>query len=162
MERGRNSKASSSTPNNVAATGVPKTALIPAAAPATRRLRRWAAVSGKSWPIIEPIAPPVKMMGPSAPNGPPVPMLIALEIGFKMASRGWTRAAVDEDSLHCFRDAVPADLLRAKAGHQPDDQTTADRNDDGDRSQGVPERRDQMNTEALIVKEVGEEPDHVE
>ncbi len=30
------------------------------------------------------------MIGPSAPNGPPVPMLIALEIGLRMASRGWT------------------------------------------------------------------------
>ena len=91
IERGRSSNASSSTPNNVAATGVPKTALIPAAAPATSRLRRWAAVSRKSWPTTEPTAPPVRMIGPSAPNGPPVPMLIALEIGLRTASRGWTR-----------------------------------------------------------------------
>ena len=90
IERGLNSKASSSTPNKVAATGVPNTALIPAAAPATRRLLRWAAVRWKSWPTIDPTAPPVRMIGPSAPNGPPVPMLMALEIGFKMARRGWT------------------------------------------------------------------------
>ena len=30
------------------------------------------------------------MIGPSAPKGPPVPMLMALEIGFKMAKRGCT------------------------------------------------------------------------
>ncbi len=90
IERGLNSKASSSTPKSVAATGVPKTALIPAAAPATRRARRCAAVRRNSCPTIEPTAPPVKMIGPSAPNGPPVPMLTALAMGFKMARRGWT------------------------------------------------------------------------
>ena len=90
IERGLNSKASSSTPNSVAATGVPNTALIPAAAPATSRARRWAAVSRKSWPTIEPTAPPVRMIGPSAPNGPPVPMLTALEMGLSRARRGWT------------------------------------------------------------------------
>ena len=123
IERGLNSKASSSTPNKVAATGVPNTALIPAAAPATSRLRRWAAVRWKSWPTIEPTAPPVRMIGPSAPNGPPVPMLMALEIGFKMARRGCDPAAVDEDPLHGLGDAVAPDLLGAEAGHQPDDQT---------------------------------------
>jgi hypothetical protein len=89
MDRGFHSKTSSSTPNSTAATGVPKTAAIPAQAPATSRVRRWLADSRKNWPITEPNAPPVKMIGPSAPNGPPVPMLIALDIGFRMASRGW-------------------------------------------------------------------------
>ena len=90
IERGLNSKANNSTPKRVAATGVPKTALIPAAAPATRRLRRSAAVRRKNWPTMEPTAPPVRMIGPSAPKGPPVPILIALDIGFKMARRGCT------------------------------------------------------------------------
>ncbi len=40
--------------------------------------------------MTEPIAPPVMIMGPSAPKGPPEPIEIAAEIGFKMASRGWT------------------------------------------------------------------------
>ena len=31
------------------------------------------------------------MIGPSAPNGPPVPMLIAAEIGLSTATRGSTR-----------------------------------------------------------------------
>ena len=41
--------------------------------------------------VIDPKAPPVMMMGPSAPNGPPEPMEIAAESGFRIARRGWTR-----------------------------------------------------------------------
>lgn len=37
---------------------------------------------------MEPIAPPVMMIGPSAPNGPPVPMLIAAETGLRTATLG--------------------------------------------------------------------------
>ncbi len=91
IERGLNSKANSSTPNSVAATGVPNTALMPAAAPATSSARRCAAVNGKSWPTIEPSALPVRMIGPSAPKGPPDPMLTALEMGLSTAIRGATR-----------------------------------------------------------------------
>ena len=29
------------------------------------------------WPMSDPSAPPVAMIGPSAPNGPPVPIEIA-------------------------------------------------------------------------------------
>ena len=162
IERGLNSKANSSTPNRVAATGVPNTALMPAAAPATSSARRWAAVRWKSWPTMEPTAPPVKMIGPSAPKGPPVPMLMALEIGFRMARRGCDPAAVDQDALHGLWDAVATDLLGAESGHQADDQTTADGDDDGDGTERVGVGRDQMDAEALVVEEVGEEPDHVE
>ena len=41
--------------------------------------------------MSEPMAPPVTMIGPSAPNGPPVPMLIAADSGFAIAVRGWMR-----------------------------------------------------------------------
>ena len=64
---------------------------MPAAAPATSRQRRSAAVRCSSCPITLPTAPPVTMIGPSAPNGPPVPMLTALEIGLSTASRGSIR-----------------------------------------------------------------------
>jgi len=37
---------------------------------------------------MEPNAPPVMMIGPSAPKGPPEPMEIAEEIGFSSASFG--------------------------------------------------------------------------
>src|SRR6185437_2604669 len=36
-----------------------------------------------SWPISEPSPPPVAMIGPSAPNGPPVPMAIAADSGLR-------------------------------------------------------------------------------
>ena len=37
---------------------------------------------------MEPNAPPVMMIGPSAPNGPPEPMEMADETGFRMATLG--------------------------------------------------------------------------
>ena len=87
MVRGFHSKTSSSTPNKAAATGVPNTAAIPAHAPATSKVRRSMAAKWKSWATIDPMAPPLKMMGPSAPKGPPVPMLTALEMGLSTARR---------------------------------------------------------------------------
>ena len=45
-------------------------------------------VSRNSCAIIEPNAPPVMMMDPSAPNGPPVPMEMAAEKGFRSATFG--------------------------------------------------------------------------
>ena len=40
---------------------------------------------------MEPKAPPVMMIGPSAPNGPPEPMEIAEESGLSSATFGSTR-----------------------------------------------------------------------
>ncbi|MNT46268.1 hypothetical protein D3C72_1828990 [compost metagenome] len=37
------------------------------------------------------MAPPVMMMGPSAPKGPPVPIDTADDTGFRMATLGWMR-----------------------------------------------------------------------
>ena len=64
---------------------------MPAAAPATSSVLRSAAVSRKSCAIIEPNAPPVMMIGPSAPKGPPDPIEMADEIGFNSATRGSIR-----------------------------------------------------------------------
>ena len=44
-----------------------------------------------TWPMSEPIAPPVTMIGPSAPNGAPVPMATAAETGLATAVRGAMR-----------------------------------------------------------------------
>jgi hypothetical protein len=63
-----------------------KTADIPAAAPATSSVFRSAAESSNSWATIDPTAPPVMVIGPSAPNGPRVPMETAEEIGFRTAT----------------------------------------------------------------------------
>jgi hypothetical protein len=91
IERARNSKRSSSTARRTAATGEPKVAAMPAAAPAASRVLRSAAVVLRSWPIKEPSAPPVAMIGPSAPNGPPVPMAMAAEIGLRKVIRAGMR-----------------------------------------------------------------------
>ena len=63
-------------------------AAIPPAAPATSRVLRSAAVRWKTWAIIDPNEPPVMMIGPSAPNGPPEPIEMADEIGLSRATLG--------------------------------------------------------------------------
>src|SRR5437016_7149454 len=68
MLRGFHSKSRSSTASSTAATGEAKVADMPAAAPATRSVFRSAAVSSKNWATRDPKAPPVMMIGPSAPN----------------------------------------------------------------------------------------------
>ena len=112
--------------------------------------------------MMDPTAPPVKMIGPSAPKGPPVPMLMALEIGFKMAKRGCTRLPLIK--IRSMASGMPWPRICSEpiAGHQPDDQTAADGDDDGDGAERVGVGRHQMNAESLVVEEVGEEPDHVE
>src|ERR1700722_13654896 len=72
--RGRHSNSNNSTASSTAATGVPNPAVIPAAAPATSSVLRSAEVTFTHWAISEPSAPPVMMIGPSAPNGPPLPI----------------------------------------------------------------------------------------
>ena len=121
-ERGRYSKSSSSTASSTAETGLPKVAAMPAAAPAASSVLRSSAVRASSWPISEPSAPPVAMIGPSAPNGPPVPIAIAAESGLRNVIRGGDAALVEEHLLHRLGDAVAADGLRAVARHEPDDE----------------------------------------
>ena len=87
-ERGRHSKRSSSTARSTAATGDAKIADMPAAAPATSSVFLSAAVRWNACAKSEPNAPPVMMIGPSAPNGPPVPIEIAEERGFRSATCG--------------------------------------------------------------------------
>ena len=91
VERELNSKSSSSTARSTADTGLPKMAVIPAAAPAARRIFRSTPVTLKICPRREPSAPPVAMMGPSAPKGPPVPMEIAADKGFSTVTRAGMR-----------------------------------------------------------------------
>ena len=86
--RGFHSNSSSSTASSTAATGVAKVADMPAAAPATSSVLRSAAVRWKTWAMSEPNAPPVMMIGPSAPNGPPEPIEIADDSGLSTATFG--------------------------------------------------------------------------
>jgi len=82
-ERGLYSDSRSSIASSTPAIGVPKIAVIPAAAPAASRVLRSRAVTRISWPTAEPSAPPVAMIGPSAPNGPPVPIATADDAGLR-------------------------------------------------------------------------------
>ena len=90
-ERGRHSNSSSSTASTTAASGVLKVAAMPAAEPATSSVLRSSVVTCRTCASSEPIAPPVMMIGPSAPNGPPVPIDTAADTGLSTATRGWTR-----------------------------------------------------------------------
>jgi hypothetical protein len=89
--RGRHSNSSSSTASSTEASGALNVAAIPPAAPATSRIFRSSADRCRNCARIEPTAPPVMMIGPSAPNGPPVPIEIAAETGLSTATRGATR-----------------------------------------------------------------------
>src|SRR6185312_5089851 len=84
--RGFHSNNNSSTASMIEANGVPKMPVIPAHAPATSNVLRSAALNRKSWANSEPIAPPVMMIGPSAPNGPPLPIDTADDNGFNSAT----------------------------------------------------------------------------
>ena len=64
---------------------------MPAAAPAASSVRRSIAVIATPCPTSDPTAPPVAMIGPSAPNGPPVPMAIAADSGLSQATRAGIR-----------------------------------------------------------------------
>ena len=93
-ERGRNSNSSSSTASSTAETGRPNVAAIPAAAPAASSVLRSAAVVVITCPMSDPSAPPVAMIGPSAPNGPPVPIAIAALSGLRNVIRGGMRLSL--------------------------------------------------------------------
>ena len=114
---------------------------MPAAAPATSNVFRSAAVRWKSCAISEPNAPPVMMIGPSAPNGPPEPIEIADESGFSSATLGCDAAAADQDRLQRLGDAVAADVLRAVARHEADDQAADHRDQDAQDAEVVAGRR---------------------
>ncbi len=62
--------------------------VMPEAAPATSSVLRSAADRWNIWAKSEPMAPPVMMMGPSAPKGPPVPIDTAEDTGLRIATLG--------------------------------------------------------------------------
>ena len=126
--RGLHSNSRSSTARRIAATGVAKVADMPAAAPATSRVVRSASVTCIHCPISDPTAPPVMMIGPSAPNGPPEPIAIAAETGFRSAIFGVNLRAMQQDCLDGLGNPVSADLVGPETRHQPH-QDTADYRD---------------------------------
>ena len=66
------------------------------------------------------------MIGPSAPNGPPVPIAIADDDRLEDRDLRLHPAAPDEDRLHRLGNSVAADLLRAESRHQTDDEPADD------------------------------------
>ena len=115
--------------SNTAETGLPNVAAMPAAAPAASSVLRSAGVVYVNCPNSEPRRAPVAMIGPSAPNGPPVPIEMAAETGFRKVNRAGNAAVVDEHLLHRLGDAVAADRLGTVAGHEADDQAADDRDE---------------------------------
>lgn len=74
--------------SSTAETGLPNVADMPAAAPAASKVLRLSADVFVICPSNEPKAPPVAIIGPSAPKGPPVPIASAAESGLRNVRRG--------------------------------------------------------------------------
>ena len=127
--RTENSNNSSSMASTTAASGAPNVADMPAAAPAASRILRSDGDTGITWPSSDPIDPPVTMIGPSAPNGAPVPIAIAADTGLAMRRAGCDAALLGEHRLHRLGDAVAADHRRPLR-EQADQQRAADRGDE--------------------------------
>ena len=100
------------------------------------------------------------MIGPSAPNGPPVPIEMAEESGFRIATFGLDPAAADQDRLERLGDAVAADLRRAVARHRADDEAAGDRHRDApERRGGSPAGETARGREAAEEGQVGDDRD---
>ena len=105
---------------------------------------------------MEPMAPPVMMIGPSAPNGPPEPIEIAADSGFSTATLGSIAAAVHQNGFDGFGNAVAADALRAVTGHQSHDQCSGYWCKHGEPAQVRIFRQTRALRETPEIKNVGE------
>src|SRR5579875_99852 len=85
---GFHSKRRSSTASRTALTGLLNVAAIPPAAPATSNVLRSIEESFRNCENTDPNAPPVMIIGPSAPKGPPEPIAIAVDSGFSIVTFG--------------------------------------------------------------------------
>ncbi len=144
--------------SSTADTGLPKVAAMPAAAPAASSVLRSIAVVSIICPISEPNAPPVAMIGPSAPKGPPVPMAMAALSGLRKVRRR-DAALVQQHLLHRLGDAVPPDGLGAVAGHEADEDSADNRDGDHPQPQPVVGRRPVAGGEPAEEADIGDQPD---
>ena len=119
IDRGRNSNSSSSIANSTADTGLPNVAAMPAAAPAASSVLRSLGVVCRICPMSDPNAPPVAMIGPSAPNGPPVPIEIAAESGLRNVEPRRDAAVVGQHLLHRLGNAMPANGFGTVSASNP-------------------------------------------
>ena len=108
-ERPRNSKSNNSIARITPAIGVLNVAAIPAPAPQASSTLRSAAVVDTNCPTSDPNAPPVWMIGPSAPKGPPVPIAMAAESGFRIATFASMR--LREVSTASIASGMPCPLI---------------------------------------------------
>ena len=160
--RGFHSKSSSSTASSTAATGVANVADMPAAAPATSSVFRSLLVRWKCCATSDPIAPPVRMIGPSAPKGPPVPIEMAAEMGFRIATRGATRLPLMR--IDSIASGMPCPRMRSdpyRAMHT-DDEAAHHRHRDEPRTQMRRGWRYRRQAEAAEEADVGRERDQIE
>ena len=101
------------------------------------------------------------MMGPSAPNGPPVPMAMAAEIGFRIATLGSMRLRLTSTASIASGMPWPRILSEPVARHDADDEAADDRRDDHQQSEMVIARAEEGERKPVVEEEVGEKPDEV-
>jgi len=104
----KSSRYSISVASSAAPSGVRKTAAIPAAIPATSRIRFSRRVAGSHRPTSAPTAPPICMVGPSRPPDPPEPSVNRAVTAFTKMTRRRTRAALRSATGPRNRFAGPA------------------------------------------------------
>ena len=103
------------------------------------------------------------MIGPSAPNGPPVPIAIAEEMGLRISTRAADSAFAEQHPLHHFGNAVPANRCGPIARHDPNDDRTDDRDrDERERIVRAASRRDELQGKSLIERDVRHQADQSE
>ena len=99
------------------------------------------------------------MMGPSAPNGPPVPIATAADVGLRSVTRAGNAALSVEHPLHYFGDAVAANCGRSVASHESNDQAADYRNDqDRERSAMSSGGLHEGERNPSVVRQIGDEP----
>ena len=99
------------------------------------------------------------MIGPSAPNGPPDPIEIADDSGFRIAKPRLHFASIDQNRFQRFRNPVPANPLGTVPRHKPDDESPAHGHQDREPAQMVSRRGSKRGTQLSEVEEIGEEAD---
>ena len=161
-DRGRISNSSNSTASSTAATGVPNTAVMPPTEPATSSARRSAADRCSICPAMLPTAPPVTMIGPSAPNGPPVPMLMADESGLRTAILGCIR--LPPSRIVSIASGMPCPRMRSEPNlrHGTDDEPTGDRDQHAEAAEHGDVGTRQVSTDPAGVDQMGEQGDQVQ
>ena len=112
-------------------------------------------------PSSEPSAPPVTMIGPSAPNGAPEPIAIAADTGFATAVRGAMRLSLV--STASIVSGMPCPRITGANSRQHADDDRAQHRGDDDLRPGMKfgERR-RLPTPLLEEREVGDEADEMD